>query len=187
MNARLIERIETNVERAASAVFAGAVGYAMYGVLGNDLPQPELGACMLVGAAIAYSLCRHALTLVAERERGFIVRAFDPREIETLPTDELVLTDADRLGRANPEPLVLTDADRLHPVEPKELVLEDVLPGVAPDARVVRLFDRKAMPSAGELQSRIDSRVARGSAPQTSADAAQALSAALAELRRSLR
>jgi hypothetical protein len=58
---------------------------------------------------------------------------------------------------------------------PDELVLDDVLESAAPDARVIRLFDPR-------LESE---RVARSNS--SPADASQALSEALDELRRSLR
>jgi hypothetical protein len=56
-----------------------------------------------------------------------------------------------------------------------ELVLDDVLESAGPDARVIRLFDPG-------LESE---RLARANSPQP--DASQALTEALAELRRSLR
>ena len=67
------------------------------------------------------------------------------------------------------------------------------IPG--PDSRVVRLFDPRAMPTPptpGQIQSRIADHLGDGaprSAPSKTppSDASQALSAALAELRRSLR
>jgi hypothetical protein len=43
------------------------------------------------------------------------------------------------------------------------------------------------MPTPGELKSRIDDRLGEGSAAAAPSDAAQALSDALAELKRSLR
>ncbi len=104
--------------------------------------------------------------------------------------NELLLTDADRLTAANE--MVLTDADRVD----GPLVLDDILAELGPDSRVVRLFDRKAMPAPptpGQLQSRIADRLRDRSPPfapfetPTPSDASQALSAALAELRRSLR
>jgi hypothetical protein len=80
-------------------------------------------------------------------------------------------------------------------VEP--LVLDDILAEIGSDARVVRLFDRNAMPAPaltpGQLQSRIADHLADGGPlsapynPPATNDASQALSAALAELRRSLR
>jgi hypothetical protein len=99
--------------------------------------------------------------------------------------DELVLTDADRLGPANE--LLLTLADRLDPADDDPLVLDDILAEIGPDARVVRLFDRKAMPTPGQLKTRIDNHLGQESSPATPSDASQALSDALAELKRSLR
>ncbi len=61
------------------------------------------------------------------------------------------------------------------PKAPDELVLDDVLESAGPDARVIRLFDPG-------LESE---RAARANAPQP--DASQALTDALAELRRMLR
>ena len=63
-------------------------------------------------------------------------------------------------------------------------VLDDILAELGPDSRVVRLFDRSAMPTPGQLQSRIDAHQSRSTAPN---DASQQLSEALAQLRRSLR
>jgi hypothetical protein len=67
------------------------------------------------------------------------------------------------------------------------LVLDDILAEIGPDSRVVRLFDRKAMPPPGQLGSRIDSHLDRRAREPAGEDASQALSDALAELRRSLR
>jgi hypothetical protein len=107
------------------------------------------------------------------------------------PAGELVLTDADRLTPS--AELVLTDSDRLDADVP--LALDDILAELGPDSRVVRLFDPKAMPTPptpGQLQSRIADHLGDGaprSAPSKTppSDASQALSAALAEQRRSLR
>jgi hypothetical protein len=67
------------------------------------------------------------------------------------------------------------------------LDLDDILVELGSDARVVRLFDPAAMPTAGELKDRIDDHLGEMPDPARSADAAQALHEALAELRRSLR
>jgi len=205
MDARLINRIETNVERGASALFAGAVGFAAYMALCAWVDQSEVAACTVAAVAIAYLLSSRALFAIANRKPRLAVPVFDLREFdssedgellltetvrdELLLTeadrfdDELVLTDAERLGGE----LVLTEADRVEPAASGEpLVLDDILAELGPDARVVRLFDRKGMPTPGQLQSRIDSHLAQGS-PAGASDASQALSDALAELRRSLR
>ena len=70
-----------------------------------------------------------------------------------------------------------------------ELLLDDPLPAPTPDSRVVILFADGRMPTAGQLKDRIDRHLADGARPvQVSpSDASDALSDALAELRRSLR
>jgi hypothetical protein len=201
MDAGLIDRIEINAERSASALFAAAVGFAIYEWLGVGLFQPELGAYTGGAAAIAYLLCSRTLRAVTKKVPRFAVPMFDVREIEAAdelvlteadrlaPVDELVLTEADRLPPV--DELVLTDADRLEaaatPGHDEPLVLDDILAEIGPDARVVRLFDRRAMPTPGQLRSRIDSHLGQGSSDATKSDASQALSDALAELKRSLR
>ena len=190
MNARLVNRMESNLERGAAALFAGAVGYAAYTLLSRSVLQPQLFAYAAAAAAVAYLLCGHVLNATARgqlqlRIPVFELREFDPFQADELLLtdqlhDELVLTEADRLGAE----LVLTDADRLDTQEPLEL--DDVLAAVGTDARVVRLFDRKAMPTPGQLGLTIDRHLQQG--PSVAhPDAAQALSDALAELRRSLR
>jgi hypothetical protein len=210
MDAGLIERVETNVERAASALFAAAVGYAVYGWLSGGVFQPQLAACASGVSIFAYLLCSRTLAAAARREPHFRVPVFGLRELdlshdedELLLTDayrlndELLLTEADRLydellltetDRLYDE-LLLTNADRLHsaPAEDEPLILDDILAEIGPDARVVRLFDRRSMPTPGQLKSRIDGHLQQASTPTAPVDASQALSEALAELRRSLR
>lgn len=67
--------------------------------------------------------------------------------------------------------------------EPEALLLDDILASMAPDSRVVRLFAPDQMPTAGQLQERIDRHV--GGARDD--DAADALHQALAEIRKALR
>jgi len=204
MDARLIDRIEKNMERGASALLAGAVGFAACMMLRAWVDQSEVAACTVASVAVAYLLTRSALNIAGRKPRlavpVFDLRQFDtsdsgellltqPMEDEPLLTDaklhdELVLTDAERLG----DELVLTQADRVAPTRSEgPLVLDDILSELGPDSRVVRLFDRKAMPTPGQLKSRIDSHLGQGSAPAGASDASQALADALAELRRSLR
>ena len=188
MDAGQIDKIETGADRLASILFGAAAGYAAYAGLRPLLSLPELAVCAAAAAIAAQLLCSRGLKAFARRGPQFKVRAFDVREIEALePTgelllterlaDELVLTDDDRVERS--EELVLGDEDRL-------LVLDDVLAEIGPESRVVRLFDRKSMPTAGQLKTKIDDHLRSGSAA-AQPDASQALSDALAELRRSLR
>jgi len=67
--------------------------------------------------------------------------------------------------------------------EPEALLLDDILARMEPESRVVRLFAPEPLPTAGQLQARIDRRI--GVAPDV--DAADALHEALADIRRSLR
>ena len=191
MNARTIKRLETNFERGAAALLAGSVGYAVYVWLTGVSARPAYAAG---SAAVAYVLSALGMKAAASRGGEFPIRIFDVRDLgdlepgELLLTrplhDELLLTEKDRL---TPE-LVLTDADRLHSAltsSEEPLVLDDILEAVGTDSRVVRLFDRKAMPTPGQLSSSINRHLERGG--NVAPDASQALSEALAELRRSLR
>jgi hypothetical protein len=198
MDAGLIGRIENGAERGAAALFAAAVAYAVYGLalaVGAEAPA-ALGAA--AAGTLAYWPC--SIALAARSGASFALPAFGLRAFgfsepgeellltERVAPDELLLTD--RLAPTGE--LVLTEADRVG----APLVLDDILAELGPDARVVRLFDRTAMtaaPTPGQLRSRIAGYL-RDEAPlyappdgPTPADASQALSAALAELRRSLR
>ena len=182
MDARLTDRIETGAERSAAALFGAAVGYAAFTWLGPWISEPEQGVCAAAGAGAAFLLCAAILDRVDGGRSHFRMPAFDPREFGTFQSGELLLTD-----RLDGE-LLLTDADRLPaPAAIDELLLEDVLGQITPESRVVRLFDRKAMPTPGELKSRIDAHIGQGVAAAVPVDASQALTDALAELRRSLR
>ena len=196
MNARQIDRIETNAERLASALFGAAVGYAAYVGLSEVISLPELAVCSVAAAIVAHLVCSGALKAEARRGPQFKVSVFDVREIETIQ-DELLLTEADRLestdelaltddDRLDPGELLLTSDDRVGAEDGNLLMLDDVLAEIGPESRVVRLFDRKAMPTPGQLKSRIDDHLGRASWAANS-DASQALSDALADLRRSLR
>ena len=215
MDARLIYRIETGTAHGASALLAGSVGFAAYTVLAAAGIATPIGLAAAGAGALAYLPCSRLLA--SRRDRGFALSDFAPRpfEFSDLPEellltdrvepDELLLTerlgDADelllteRLGNADElllterlddaGELLLTDADRVD----SPLLLDDILAEMGPQSRVVRLFDRKAMasPSPGELQARIAHHLDDGAARTAPSDASQALSAALAELRRSLR
>ena len=192
MGGKRSESIVKSLELVAAGAFAAAVGYAVFALSG--LPEPEGGMCVAVATSISFYLCRGALAVFAEKDAAFTVPIFDVREIELdeellltrenrVGTAELLLTEADRLGT---EELLLTESDRVG-TEPGTLELDDILAELGPDSRVVRLFDRKAMPTPGQLQTRIDDHLHRATPAPVHSDAAQALSDALAELRRSLR
>ena len=186
MNAATIERIHSNVEQAAAALFAGAVAFAAFAGLRAILLPLYVVATASGAALIAYFLCSKAMTLASQQRGALPLSIFDVRELEPFESDELLLTRADQIA----DELVLTDADRLQPehnVGEEPLLLDDPLPASGSASRVVQLFDRKAMPTPGQLQSRIDDHLGQASPRPGQSDASQALAAALAELRRSLR
>jgi hypothetical protein len=67
-----------------------------------------------------------------------------------------------------------------------ELLLDDPLPDAEPGSRVVQLFDAPLLPTAGELQSRIDRHLVSRGGAQPSADHSDELFEALESLKRSL-
>src|SRR5437868_2148419 len=119
MDAGLIERIETGVGRGASALFAGAIGYAAYGLLGTIAAvEPQLGLCAAGAGALAFLPCSRALG-ARRHGTGFVLPEFGLRDFEftedaftedadelllterLAPAGELVLTDSDQIGRAH--------------------------------------------------------------------------------------
>ena len=203
MDAGLIDRIEGGAERGASALFAAAVAYAAYRLLTVTGFQPQLGFWAAGAGALAYLPCSLLLAAIDDRGAHFALPDFALADFDSVgPSQELLLTErltsadelllTERVG--DTDELILTDADR---ADQAPLVLDDILAELDPEARVVRLFDRRAMPqpklTPGQLQSRIADHLADGaplsapSNPPAAPDASQALSDALAELRRSLR
>lgn len=164
MNAASVIRIEKNVDRGASAVFGLACGFAAYAWFAAQAQGSVLAVETAAASVLAYVLSFRILSSVQPQPRRMPVPVFDVREVEPMEPAELQLS----------EP---TEA-RL-PTAPEPLLLEDELPQAEADSRVVRLFDPAAMPAATQADAQI-------SAAQ-SADAAQALHDALAELRRSIR
>ena len=172
MRGSTTERLEAVVDRAAAAVFAGAVGFCVFSLAG--LERAQSAALAAAAAAVAYLLCARVLQRLGPGDARFEIPPFDVEEIAAETLDELILTDADRLPAVN-----VTAGD--------ELILDDVLADVEPDARVVRLFDVAAMPTPGQLNARIEQHLSEGSSPAAPPDASHALYEALTELRRSLR
>ncbi len=203
MNARLARKIESTMDFSASAILAGAAGFAGFALVGEWRAQLAIAGAAIGGGA-AYFISRQLLGALASRQQVFGLAEFD---VADLPADELLLTDADRVcdellltesdrlgdellltesDRVGNE-LVLTASDRLVQANQDVLVLDDVLEAMAPDSRVVRLFDPRAMATPGALQSRIDQHIDRASSENASHDASQELADALAELRKALR
>ena len=183
MQAASVIRIEKYVDRTASTLFALACGFAFNLWLRGDLLRPLLGAASVAAAAFAYFISVRALTALKPQLPRLPVPIFDVREVEPMDRAELLLPDGAARGL---EELLLNDRLELAPAS-EPLLLDDILAELGSNSRVVRLFDRAAMPTAGELKSRIDQHLESEVSEARTDDAAQALHDALAELRRSLR
>jgi hypothetical protein len=171
MQAGSVALIEKYVDRAASALFAAAAGYAAYAALARNSVQRLAFAEAVAAAGLAYWLCIRLLAAVQPQKRRLPVPVFDVRDIDGPDLPELLLTEtSDQPAVAAEEPLVL----------------DDILAELGPDSRIVRLFDPAAMPTPGQISARIDRHLAAGSSSAAAEDASQALHDALAELRRSL-
>jgi hypothetical protein len=182
MRGRGKERVEAAVDHVAAAVLGAAVAYAVYRLVGARVQPQQLAAATAIGATLAYVLTATALRNVQAQRPRFEVPVFRMADLELVEDEELLLTEQVEL--------VLTDADRLRPAHlptAEELLLDDILAELGPQSRVVRLFDPAAMPTPGQLKSRIEQHLHGGTPGSPSPDASKALYDALAELRRSLR
>jgi hypothetical protein len=182
MVGRRIEKIETAIGVAAAASLAAAAGFAGYRITAGLTTSAGMVIVSAVSAIIAYLAGQFLFRIFGGEPKPFPQPIFEIAPIAPVPlTDlgELVLGDADRLDE-----LVLNEADRL---DDPPLMLEDVLASVEPDSRVVQLFDPAAMPTPGQLKARTDRHLDGGTPHFPSPDASEALFAALADLRRSLR
>ncbi len=166
MDTRYVERIENIVSFAAAAIFAVAVAFAAGRLFVST-------AAAGVAAVAAFALVWQMLRLIGPNDQELALAQFAPAELTLEDSDELLLTEADRLTPEGPA----TD----------ELLLDDVLASLGEDSRVVRLFDASAMPTPGQLRTRIDRHLNHTHSEAGSRDASQALHAALAELRGSLK
>ena len=171
-------RFDGLVELAGAAVPAAAVAFAAV-ALAPALAL-DAGAVMAGGSSLTFALAFAAMRLVPPEPRRHELALFSVDPIEALP--ELLL------DVVCEEPLLLEDVyERVEDV----LVLDDQLPVAEGGSRVVQLFGGP-MPTPGELKARIDRHLAGGERTRSLGetpvpDASDALFAALAELRRSLR
>lgn len=164
---------EAAVEMFAAAALGASVAFATT-LLGAGVAGAALGG-----------IC-FAVTLAAMRrlpvQGGWRLPEFDLAEVpESDPAGwpELLLTECDRLDQSHVASATSAIAE--------ELLLDDALELPSGDSRVVQLFGPRPMPTPGEAQAKIVRHLQQRGSPPVPADAAAALSEALAELRRSLR
>ena len=156
------------VDIGAAIVFAGAVGYSILVVTGS-----EAGAA--AAAAAGFLATKLALGRIFDAP-VYALADFAVGPIEPFEDDALLLTELAEL--------LLTDA--VAEDTRSELLLEDRLELPAGDCRVIRLFDPRTLPSAGEMHQRIEQHLQRAQAAAYP-DATAELHRALSDLRGSLR
>jgi hypothetical protein len=177
MDASTASKIDRNIRRSASAIFAGACAFAAYSYLSADFAQPQLGADTGGALALAYLLCSRTMRAIAPERQSFAQPVFALAELSPVEIDE------------ESSELLLTETDRVPAEQGSDvLLLDDVLDAIGNDSRVVRLFDPAAMPTPGQLRSRIDRHIEKGAPTSRGApDASHELHEALAKLRANLR
>lgn len=196
-------RLDWLVELAGASAPAMAASFAAM-KLAPFHGWPFSGA-MLAGFGITFGLSFAAIRLVPAEQRLLPLPEFEPSlklDEVLLPDDTLLLEDrltddelllSEALVDSAGWPELLLDQALVAPTMASataavaELLLDDPLPVPAPDSRVVQLFADGRMPTAGQLQRRIDRHLADGARPTADPATSDALGEALAELRRSLR
>lgn len=168
------------VELGGASAFALAIGCAAFKL------GPVLGSAPLSGlafSALSFALALLAMRAVSPDSRIHVLGDFN---VEPIEADDIL-----ELTEMVEEPLLL-DTPYEEPAD-AALLLVDALPGPDPASRVIQLFAGQPMPTPGQLKERIDRHLATGTMHVVrefegpAPDAADALFAALNELKRSLR
>jgi hypothetical protein len=155
-----------------------------------------VGSALAVGFVLVFAASYGAMRLIPAEARDLPLQPFEQRAwdedillLDQVMADEPLLLDQEEAPLdilLLDQPVIMAATDAV-----AELLLDDPLPPPSPDSRVVQLFADGRMPTAGQLKRRIDRHLAGSERPAAATagapDGADALSAALAELRRSLR
>ena len=154
------------VDIGAAGIFAGAAGYSALLATAAAGPASAVAAAGFIAAAATMARISDA--------SSFPLPGFALQPIEVEEDDALLLTELAEL--------LLSEVA----VDGNELLLEDRLDSPTSDSRVIRLFDPKSLPTAGELQERIEDHL-RNARARAYPDATAELHRALSDLRQSLR
>lgn len=174
------------VEIAGASAPAAAAAFAAAKLA--PLTDWSLSTAVLVGFGGVFAVAFMAMRIVPAETRHLALPGFEPPVLlDDVLLDDVLLLDERYEAPGElllDQPLVDAATEAV-----AELLLDDPLPTPPPDSRVVQLFADGRMPTAGQLKDRIDRHLADGAGPtpSTTIDASDALSEALAELRRSLR
>ena len=168
-----ISGVSRAIDIGSAGLFAGAAGYSAVLLIASPVAGVAAATAAFVGA-------HRALGRIADSPRlplpDFAVGQLTFAEPEELP--ELLLTERTEL--------LLTEVVGDVAEEDDALLLVDRLESPPDDSRVIRLFDPRLLPTAGELHERIE-RHLQGPSEVAYPDATAELHQALAELRKSLR
>lgn len=175
-------RLDWLVEVAGASAPAIAAAYAAARLA--PLNGWPVTSATLFGSGAMFVVAFAVMRMIPAEPRHLALPEF---EAAALQEDELLLDQVSRDDSAL-DILLLDHLEDAASEKVAELLLDDPLPVPAPESRVVQLFADGRMPTAGQLKTRIDRHLADGGkAAAPAGDASDALSEALAELRRSLR
>jgi hypothetical protein len=181
--AHIKARFDWLVELGGAAAPGLAAGYAALKLAPTLALAPA--AAMAAAGSAGFGLGLLAMRVVRPSPRAHALPGFAVAPVEAVAGEPLLLDV--RLGQT-----VVVDEVAGALAEDDALLLDDPLLPIA-ESRVVQLFASPAIPTPGQLKQRIDRHMAVGERPPPgddvllSPDASEALYAALAELRRSLR
>ena len=161
------------VDNASAGLFAAAGGYSLLLASGSMAGAAAAATAAFLGARLGLGRIDDSPRY---RLPQFAVGQVEPDAPAELP--ELLLTE---LAELLLTPAMIAPADATD-----ELLLEDRLVHPDENARVIRLFDPRTLPTAGELHDRIERHTHDRVSPAYP-DATAELHRALADLRRTLR
>ena len=160
------------IDRTAAGFLCAAVGWAVFASLDREPAELQWAAAAAGGAASLW-----AAFLLLRRlsgEQYFPMPEFDLADFNFVEPE-------DGGARNAAESALVLEL----PGEEGELLLDDAVHPVSDQSQVIRLFDPAHMPTAGELQDRVDRHLAHS--PRAVPDSTQELYAALSALRQTLR
>ncbi len=166
------DHLGQTVDRSAAVIFSAAVGWALFASFDRQ-PVEMQWTATAAGAAASFWAAFLLLRRVS-RDRQFPLSDFAPVEFDYGESVE-------REVGSGAEGILVREPS----ADEEELLLDDALDLVSDQSQVIRLFDPAQMPTAGELQERIDRHL--GSGPRAVPDSTNELYAALSALRQTLR
>ena len=161
----------------APLVPASAAAYSGW-QLAPFLELPQMPIAAITGATL-FVMGGALMRRTNEEPSAFVFASFGEEFADTDEDADFIDLDAESEWHEEEVNLPATE----HDMEEGILLLEDALCKATPDSRVVRLFEAQPMPTAGELQQRIE----RHLEPEPVVETGDELKQAIADLRHALR